>query len=132
MHISVSTDRSHLVPRTAVILLLIGFALTDAGTVARCAFLINSLELGAVLLSYGLIATGLIFTVWQVNKMSDRGDALRWESEQRRRISGANGDYRTRDSGQKPVRSAPDSSSESGSLVPAGQPHEFPQRGERE
>jgi hypothetical protein len=72
MNISASHNNDHLLLWVAATLLLTGFALGDTAIIAWCASLASLWQLAASALSYVLIAVGILFTVWQMNEITNR------------------------------------------------------------
>jgi hypothetical protein len=64
----VSRSDDHLLHWIVAALLLVGFSLGDTAIIAWCASLVTVWQLGAVLSSFGLVAAGLCFTVWQMRR----------------------------------------------------------------
>jgi hypothetical protein len=63
-----SGNNDHLVCWIAVALLLTSFSLGDAAIIAACASLVTIGQLVACAVSFALVGSGLLFTVWQMRR----------------------------------------------------------------
>lgn len=63
-----SGKNDHLLCWMAAILLLMAFVLGDAAVIASCASLVTVAQLIGFAISFALIGSGLLFTVWQIRR----------------------------------------------------------------
>ena len=72
MTISGSGNNHHLLYLTTVVFFLAGLALVDTFIIAWCAGLVTLWPIAVSVLSYLLIAVGVLFTFWQVPAIGNR------------------------------------------------------------
>jgi len=72
MNITALRNNHHALLCMVAALLLTGCALTDAGVAAWCASLVTLWELGVIEFTYGLVAIGLVFSVWELSEIGNR------------------------------------------------------------
>ena len=72
MNVPASHNTPHLLHWMAAALLFTGCAVVDAGFIAWRASILTLWEFGVVGFTYGLVAIGLLFTVWQMSAIGNR------------------------------------------------------------